>query len=115
MKRALATALLAAIVLALSACGGGAKTDTPASSPPPDSGVRITIEPTSISIFAFRSVTFRATVTGTTNTAVTWENGPTFSARIPGSYTVTAISVADPTKRATAHVTVRPFIPPPGD
>lgn len=52
---------------------------------------------------------FTATVTGTPNTAVTWSadapNG-LFTASAIGNFTVTATSVADPTKSASATVTI---------
>jgi hypothetical protein len=90
----------------------------------PTTAVTVSISPTSASVQAGAAKQFTATVTGTTNTAVTWwvnsvEGGNTtygaisseglYSApsNVPsGSVTVAARSVADTTKLATAAVTV---------
>lgn len=80
--------------------------------------VRVTLSPTSRTITTAETVDFNATVTNTTNVAVTWSaTGGSFrfvestSAQYvppstPGIYTVTATSVADSTKKATGTVTV---------
>lgn len=78
------------------------------------SGVTVSISPTSASIATGGTQPFSATVTGTTNSAVTWSaNGGSVSSSglytapgTPGTYTVTATSVADSTKSATATVNV---------
>jgi hypothetical protein len=65
---------------------------------------------------------FQATVTGTTNTSVTWtatggtinSSGLYTAGNTPGNYSVTATSVADSTKSATATVTVTTTPPPAG-
>jgi YVTN family beta-propeller protein len=91
-----------------------------------DSGIRVQMYPTSATIPTQDTYTLTATVTGTTNTAVTWsvnqiaggnaQNGtivptgpqtalytaPTTSL----AATVAATSVADPTKSAVANITV---------
>ncbi|WP_257460261.1 hypothetical protein [Archangium lipolyticum] len=66
-------------------------------------------------------VEFSASVTGTPNTAVTWSvegganNGTITSSgiytapNIEGTYTILATSVADPTKKGSATLTVRPI------
>ncbi len=65
------------------------------------------------------SLTLTSEVTNTTNTAVTWSvanaaSGAVTSAGVytapfaAGTYTVTATSVADPSKKNTASITVRP-------
>ncbi len=92
----------------------------PTTTPP----VSISIMPASVTLAAGAPQTFTATVTNTTNTAVTWEvNGvaggnatfgtidttghyvaPTAPATVPTS--VTAVSKADPRKSATAAVSV---------
>jgi fibronectin type 3 domain-containing protein len=84
---------------------------TSAASP---SSAAITINPTSVSLPTGGNQQFTATVTGTTNTAVTWSGtGGTISTsglytapNTPGTYTLTATSVADSTKSASATVTV---------
>jgi hypothetical protein len=87
--------------------------------------VTVTVSPTLITLATLATQQFTATVTGTTNTAVTWEVngvaggnsaaglistngiylGPS-SVPSPASLSVTAVSQADPTKSATATVTV---------
>jgi len=97
---------------ALAACGGS--TETPSAS----------VSPTSASLAVGDHQQFTATVTGTSNTAVTWSvtggnasgtlssataNPVTYTA--PGSagtYFVVATSAADSTKTATATVVVQP-------
>src|SRR5205814_897036 len=80
--------------------------------PPPL--VAVSISPTSASLQTGATQQFTATVTGSTNTAVTWSaNGGTVSSTglytapsAAGTYSVTAISVADSTKSASATVSV---------
>jgi hypothetical protein len=82
--------------------------------------VAVSLSPTSVSLQTGGSQQFTPTVTGTSNTAVTWATtGGTFSSPGSGSpanstlytapasagpYTVTATSLADPTKSASATV-----------
>lgn len=80
--------------------------------------VAIAIAPTSAAINSCQSFTFAATVTGTTNTAVTWSvqegsaggtvtTGGVYTApSSAGTYHVAATSQADPTRSAVATVTV---------
>ena len=90
-------------------------TATP-SGPPP---VAVTVSPTTATLTASQTQPFTVTVSGTTNQAVTWTispagvgsmNGNTYTA--PASIasqqivTLTATSVADTTKSATAKVTL---------
>ena len=89
------------------------------------SGVSVSISPTSASVQTGTTQQFTATVTGTTNTAVTWQvNGVTggnstvgtistsglytapSTVPNPANVTVTAVSQADPTKSASATVTL---------
>jgi len=78
------------------------------------SPVVVSISPTSAALLTGGTQQFAATVTGTSNTAVTWStNGGTVSTSglytapaTAGSFTVTATSVADTTKSASATVTV---------
>lgn len=91
--------------------------------PPPP--VTVTVSPLSASVGKGRSYQFTATVKNTANTAVTWKvNGITggnstlgtvsvtgkytapATVPAPATVTVSAVSVADPTKSAAAHVTV---------
>ncbi len=79
--------------------------------------VGVSISPTTANAYETKSVTFAATVTGTTNTAVTWSiqegtAGGNVSAGVytasatPGTYHVVATSQANPGKSAIAAVTV---------
>ena len=76
--------------------------------------VGISISPTRASLPTGGSQQFTATVTSTSNTSVTWAaSGGTVSSKglytapsSAGTYTVTATSVADTTKSASATVTV---------
>lgn len=100
------------------ACGGTTG-EEPASKP-----VSVQISPATVSLAIGAQQTFQATVTGTTNTAVTWSveegalggsitSGGVYTAPAsPGTYHVKATSVADPSKSASATVTV--VTPPAG-
>lgn len=83
--------------------------------------VGVTVSPTTASVGVSQTQAFTATVTGTSNTTVTWSvaggaaNGTITAAGLytapstppsPPQVTVTATSVADPTKSASATVTV---------
>jgi hypothetical protein len=84
--------------------------------------VNVTMGPTSATLQVGHSQAFTATVTGTGNTAVTWSvdgipggntgkgtissSGMYSASATPGSHIVTATSVADPTKSASAAVIV---------
>jgi hypothetical protein len=73
------------------------------------SNVGVTIDPPSATVRLGQSFQFVAKVTGTTITDVMWLGaGPTgvFVQYHPGPYTITAISRADTTKKATASVLV---------
>ncbi len=90
----------------------------PTPTPTPVVIVAVTLSPASASAVTGANRQFTATVTGLTNTAVTWSvqegsAGGTVSASglysapaVAGTYHVKAISVADPTKSATATITV---------
>jgi hypothetical protein len=84
-------------------------------------GVAVSVSPTSATLSNSQTRQFSATVTGTTNTAVTWSISPsvgtistsglyTAPASVTTSQTVTvrATSVADTTKSATATVSLVP-------
>ena len=76
--------------------------------------VAVSISPTSVSLVTGGIQQFTPTVTGTTNTAVTWTatggtvstNGLYTAPGTAGAYTVTATSAADTAKSASATVTV---------
>ncbi|QDE95503.1 glycosyl hydrolase family 18 protein [Myxococcus xanthus] len=106
-------------VSAVSAGGEGLRsTPVSATVKPPQPQVAISVTPTSASLAPGASRTFSATVTGSTNTAVTWSiqqgsaggtithSGQYTAPRTTGTYHVIATSQADTTKKATATVTV---------
>ena len=101
-----ANLLLLFLSLCFSACSLRSPTYQPTAA--------VSITPTSASLLIGGTQQFTATVSGTTNTAVTWSaTGGTISSTglytapsTAGSYVVTATSVADSTKSASATVTV---------
>lgn len=116
MTRAAVGLYFSSLVLVLSGCGGGS------TSAPPKSLVNVTVHESANSVVIGQTVTFSATVTGTTNTAVTWSvsggsaNGTISSTGVytapatvpsPAAVTVIATSQADTTKTGSATVTVR--------
>ena len=80
--------------------------------------VAISVSPSTVSLQSGAQQQFGASVSGTSNTAVTWSaSGGTVSTSglyvapsTVGTYAVTAVSAADPTKSASATVSV--FAPP---
>jgi hypothetical protein len=102
-------ALLAA--LALAACGGPAAA-------PDGQAIEVTVRPPAVALPTGGEQPFSAAVTGTASTAVTWSvqegtPGGTVSAAglygapaVAGTFHVVAASVADPSVRGTATVTV---------
>src|ERR1035437_3881829 len=85
--------------------------------------LRLAVTPTSATLRASQTQQFKATVTGTTNTAVTWSLNPvlgtitstglyTAPASITSSQTVTVIasSAADSSKTETATVSLQPSV-----
>ena len=80
--------------------------------------VAISISPTTATLDACRGQVFNATVTNSTNTAVTWTvveagggtvtGGAYVAPAAEGTYRVMAVSQANPTRTATATVTVGP-------
>lgn len=86
-------------------------------------GVSVTVNPATATVKVGVTQTFTASVAGSANTAVTWSvqeaGGGTVSASglytapaTPGTYHVVATSAADPTRSATATVTVVSTDPP---
>jgi len=114
MTRAAIGLFFLSIILISSGCGGG-------STAPPATVITVTVSAPQSTVAVSKTVTFTATVTGTTNTAVTWSasggasNGTISSAGVytapatvpnPAKVTVIATSQADPTKSGSATVTV---------
>lgn len=117
MKRAISSVVVCALLTVLTACGGGSSSSS--------TEVTITISPLSASVTTSQTQQFTATVTNSTNTAVTWQvngvaGGTTTVGFIsttgvytapnvvptPATVTVSAIAQADTTKTASAGVTV---------
>ncbi|HSY12375.1 MAG TPA: hypothetical protein VK976_09315 [Verrucomicrobiae bacterium] len=130
--------LVAVCLLLLSInCGGGSSSSGGDNNPGGSGGsggsttVSIAISPTTATVNSGATQQFQATITGSTNTGVTWQvnqvtggnaqNGTISSSglytapstSVAFQITVTAISVADPTKSANATVTVNPVSSPP--
>lgn len=116
MRNAFASLFGSTGLILLLACGGGGG----GGGNPPPASVVVTISPTTATVVAGATQTFTPSVTGTTNTAVTWSvqevGGGTITAGLytaPGTggvYHVVATSQADTSKSATATVTVT--VPP---
>lgn len=108
MHRFLFAVLLSASVIFLGSCGGGSTSQT----------VSIAIMPPSATVAVGQQRQFFATVTGTTNTAVSWSVAGAGTITAAGVYTapssvpsppqatVTATSQADTSKSASATVTI---------
>lgn len=103
-------ACLLVVGLVVTACGG-------ASPNPPGQTVSITVSPSTLQLAPNATSQITATVTGSSNTAVSWSsNGGTVAATgntitytapaLEGSYTVTATSNANSTKSAQTTVQV---------
>ena len=92
----------------------GSSSFTTLNAPPQPGTIAITVSPLSANIATNGTQQFTATVTGTTNTAVTWAasggsvnaSGLYTAPATTGSFTVTATSVADTTKMASAAINV---------
>jgi hypothetical protein len=90
---------------------------------PPAIAVSVSVSPLAVSLTPSQSQQFAATVSGTTNTGVTWSLSPSVGTLSAGFYTppssitaqqsvrITATSVADPTKSAGASITLNPPAP----
>ena len=83
--------------------------------------IGVTVGPTSASLVSGQSATFTASVTGTGNTGVTWSLNPAVGTVVNGVYTapvainnsqtvtITATSVVDSSKTASATVALQPI------
>jgi len=118
--------------VALAGCTGTTKNASLSNTgaPPSGSGVTVTVAPPSANVRADATQSFRATVTGSSNTSVTWQvNGVaggsagtgtisssglyTAPATVPGSNTVTvrAVSTADATATGSSPVILQNPVP----
>ena len=122
LGRLTAVASLPFLLLALFGCASSSTSGNSQSQNPPPQSVSVSISPSSASLTEGASKQFTATVTGSSNTAVTWTaTGGTISSSglfvagsSAGSFAVTATSAADQTKSANAPVTISAPAPPPG-
>ena len=94
---------------------GSAVVTVAASTPPPVTGtIKVSVAPTAASLQTGAQQQFSATVSGTSNTAVTWSassgsissNGMYTAPSNAGTYTVTAVSNSDSTKAGSALAVV---------
>jgi hypothetical protein len=105
---------LLASVFAVAGCTGSAGPASVPSTPPDTAAVSVTVSPTSANVQTGSAQQFSATVTGASNTAVTWSaTGGTISTSglfsagaSAGAFTVTATSTANTAKSAQASVTL---------
>ncbi len=116
MRRAMALVLACVVVEWFGGCGAGSGGTTPPAQ------ISVRVSPMSVSVNTGNQQQFTSSVTGTTNTGVTWgvaggaadgtiSAGGLYTAPAsvpnPPQVTVTATSVADETKSGTATVTVQ--------
>jgi hypothetical protein len=121
MLKSLKRVSLFTVILWVGGCGGGSSSNTGNN----NFGVSVSVSPKSTSVIVGQSTGFTATVTGTTNMAVTWNvndvaGGNATVGRIsstgtytapaavpnPATVTVKAVSQADPTKSGAATVAI---------
>jgi hypothetical protein len=134
VANAFALLLVLATLIAMNACGSGSSssstpsTPTPPPPPPPPPVVAVSVSPNNSFVPIKATKQFTATVTGSSNTAVTWfvdgtgggnATVGTISAAglytapaATGQHTVMATSVADTTKSASVTLTVQAVSPP---
>lgn len=119
-KKRSAVALVFACAVALGGCGGGSGSGSGGGG----GTVTVSVSPSSITVPVHKSQTFTATVSGTSNPAVTWSVNGTQGGNntvgtidqfgdyvanqvpSPATVTITATSVADPSKSAHATATI---------
>jgi len=124
LRRLFLFLLVSLAAMALASCGSASKTAPPPIQPPPAS-VSVSVSPSTANIRAGATLSFSATVTGSTNTAVAWSVNTTpggsstlgtidstgnYTAPAtlpsPNTLTVTATSSADSTKSSSSAVTL---------
>jgi hypothetical protein len=128
-RQVLPTVFLLAFFLASCSSGGGTsstpKTPTPTPNPTPTPTIAVTVAPSTANIRAGSSLTFSASVTGTSNSSVSWSvnNTPNGSSSLgtisatgnytapatlpsPNTLTITATSAASATATSSSAVTL---------
>jgi hypothetical protein len=134
MSRQTIGLVFSSIILFFGGCGGGSNSTNTSTVTP--SAVRVTVQPASASVSDFRTQQFTATVTGSSNAAVTWEVNKTPGGNqklgfisstglyvapsavptksdsqgntVTTTLTITALSQADTTATGTSTVTIIP-------
>ena len=134
MSRQALGLVFSSIILFFSGCGGGSSSTSTSTVTP--SAVRVTVQPATVNVSDFRTQQFTATVTGSSNTAVTWEVNKTAGGSqkfgfisstglyvapsavptkidsqqntVTTTLTITAVSQADTTASGTSTVTIVP-------
>jgi len=132
MSRQAIGLVFSSIILFFSGCGGGSTSTSTIT----QSAVRVTVQPATVNVSDFRTQQFTATVTGSSNTAVTWEVNKTAGGSqkfgfisstglyvapsavptkidsqqntVTTTLTITAVSQADTTASGTSTVTIVP-------
>jgi hypothetical protein len=118
IRTTLASVCALLTVLSLAACAASTKSTV---ADPPPSTVAITVSPTSASLQTGTTQQFTATVTGSSNKTVTWtatggtvsSSGMYTAGNTAGTFSVTASSAADTSKKAEATITLAAAPPPP--
>ena len=123
-KTGLCSLMVLMVLVFLAGCGGSSSTSVPTTSPTPTptptpvAEVSVSLSTSSVTVVAGGTATFAATVTNATDQSVTWsvqegtEGGTITPAGVytaqatAGTYHVVATSDADPSKSASALVTV---------
>ncbi len=119
-RRAMLVSLTVAMLLVLTlatACGGGALggnngngggNSTPPPPPPPPPASSVTLAPTSATVYAGQTVTFIATVNGTSDKTVTWSvNGVVGGNATIGTISIAGLYQSPSAMPATNPVTIR--------
>ena len=104
MRKAILAALASLVVLTMSACGGGG-------SPPPPNNPMVTVTPATANVQEGSQQQFTATVTNTSDTAVTWQvNSVTGGNASVGTITSAGLYTAPDAIPSPASVTITAFI-----
>ena len=97
-----AFALVIAVVIGVWGCGGGSTSSSSPTSPPPPPAplISVTVSPNAATLLRGATQSFTTTVTGTTNTAVTWS----VQENLGGTIDSTGLYTAPQNSTGTFHV-----------
>jgi hypothetical protein len=101
-SHARAIALIIVALIGVWGCGGGGPTSPP--TPPPAPSISVTVTPNVATVLGGTTQSFTATVTGTTNTAVTWSVQENLGGAINGTVDSTGLYTAPQNSSGTFHV-----------